>query len=580
MGDGEDRQERDFRAFCERHNLTPVAESFTDRGLSGYKDAHRKKGQLGVLIAMAKAGRFEPGTVIVVEAWDRLGRLRPDKQTKLVGELLETGVRIGICRLEDIFCEEDFGTHKWTTLSVFIQLAFQESKQKADRVAASWASRRKKVREEGGRIRGRLPGWLEADGDGFRVHKANAAAVGRIFALAAAGCGENRIVQQLIREKVPPIGKVIVRPGRTRGVFSGKWQCPYVNKLLNDRRVLGEYQPRTADRKPAGPMIPDYYPRIISDKQWLLARAGRERRRCDAAPRQRKYTNLLKGLLMHASDGEPFLLHNRGTGAAPNLVYMNSAGRQGRATCVTFPAAVLQDAVLSLLEELTAADVLPASAPSRAGDLRQELGTVRGHIEQVQADVKKRGYNPHILDIIRDLTAREESLASQLQEEMARTARPAERSLNELPSLIELRRKAADRDSVDLQVAAALRNIIDEAWLLIVPKGSFRVAVLQLFFTGGRRRDYLILHQTAGNHRQGGWRAFSFAEPAGCGLDLRTKPASLPDAPDDWVGWCWRILADDVTHASSDGSPGPLPGEARALFLDAFKGPYSPHKGE
>src|SRR5262245_35147353 len=45
LGDGEDRQERDFHAFCERHDLVPVAEAFADR-LSGYKDHHRKKGRM------------------------------------------------------------------------------------------------------------------------------------------------------------------------------------------------------------------------------------------------------------------------------------------------------------------------------------------------------------------------------------------------------------------------------------------------------------------------------------------------------------------------------------------------------
>src|SRR5688572_16401692 len=83
-GDSEDRQDRLFRQFCQRHNLTPLSEIFADRGRSGYKDEHRKKGRLGQLLALAKDGRFEPDTVIVVEAWDRLGRLRPDKMTQLI----------------------------------------------------------------------------------------------------------------------------------------------------------------------------------------------------------------------------------------------------------------------------------------------------------------------------------------------------------------------------------------------------------------------------------------------------------------------------------------------------------------
>src|SRR5690348_7745662 len=85
-GDSDDRQERDYRRFCERHNLTPGKEVYADRGRSGFKDEHRTKGRLGVLIQAAKDGAFDPGTVVVIEAWDRLGRLRPDRQTKLVAE--------------------------------------------------------------------------------------------------------------------------------------------------------------------------------------------------------------------------------------------------------------------------------------------------------------------------------------------------------------------------------------------------------------------------------------------------------------------------------------------------------------
>jgi hypothetical protein len=41
---------------------------FADRGRSGFSGEHRKKGRLGQLIEAAKDGRFDPGTVIVIEA--------------------------------------------------------------------------------------------------------------------------------------------------------------------------------------------------------------------------------------------------------------------------------------------------------------------------------------------------------------------------------------------------------------------------------------------------------------------------------------------------------------------------------
>src|SRR5262245_45587409 len=73
-GAAETRQEIDYRAFCTRHNLTPARVAYHDR-LSGYKGHHRTRGKLGVLVEQARDGAFDRGTVIVIEAWDRLGRL-------------------------------------------------------------------------------------------------------------------------------------------------------------------------------------------------------------------------------------------------------------------------------------------------------------------------------------------------------------------------------------------------------------------------------------------------------------------------------------------------------------------------
>src|SRR5262245_6914039 len=217
-GDSDGRQDRMFREFCQRHDLTPAAEVFADRGRSGYKDEHRKKGRLGELIALAKDERLDPGTVVVVEAWDRLGRLRPDRQTELVAELLRTGVSIGVCRLNDIFTEEDFGTAKWTILSTFIMLAYQESKQKADRVAHSWQSRRRSARENGTHMTCRYPAWLTLDNGRLVPVEERVAVLRRIFNLAVNGYGGARIVRTLTEEKVPCFGR------------TGRWTRTYVYK--------------------------------------------------------------------------------------------------------------------------------------------------------------------------------------------------------------------------------------------------------------------------------------------------------------------------------------------------------------
>jgi DNA invertase Pin-like site-specific DNA recombinase len=137
-GSSESRQDADFARFCERHNLRPAPEGqhFADRGRSARSGAHRTKGDLGRLEALAASKAFPPGTVLVIEAWDRLSRMRPDKTIELLSSLLRSGLRIGVCRLDDLFTEADFGTHKFTTLSVFVQLAFpRESAEERPRGA-------------------------------------------------------------------------------------------------------------------------------------------------------------------------------------------------------------------------------------------------------------------------------------------------------------------------------------------------------------------------------------------------------------------------------------------------------------
>jgi DNA invertase Pin-like site-specific DNA recombinase len=516
-GDSQERQDEMFRAFCLAHNLTPCSEVFSDKGRSGYKDEHRKKGRLGELVAAAKDDRFDPGTVVVVEAWDRLGRLRPDKQTDLVAELLRTGVSIGVCRLNDIFSEDDFGTHKWTTLAVFIQMAYQESKQKAERVAASWQRRRERAREaaRAGKspsrvalLTGRLPAWMECVKGEVRLIPERAAAIRRIFELSAQGYGEARIVERLTQEKVPAFGKKVVRPERTRSQFSGHWTRPYVALILNDRRAVGEMQPRKLNDEPDGPPLRDYYPAVVSEEEFLLARAGQEARGTKLkgrgrGQRQARHVNTFKGMLVHARDGEGMMMHNKGARGGDQgraMILVNTSGVEGRTPCYTFPYLVFETAVLKRLREIDPADVLPkkGKGPSRADVLRAKLRNVRQDMQGLKADLKA-GYSKALAAVLREKEAEEEAVGKELQEELAKAVRPAEKAWKDLPTLADL--IAREGDDARIRLRPVLRRLIEDARVLIVRRGAWAMCAVQFFFTGGARRDYLIAYRPAANQR-------------------------------------------------------------------------------
>jgi DNA invertase Pin-like site-specific DNA recombinase len=512
-GDSEDRQDQDFRAFCARHDLTPLPEVYADRGRSGYKDEHRKKGRLGELIAAAKDGRFEPGTVIVIEAWDRLGRLRPDRQTELVAELLRTGVDIGVCRLDDVFTEDDFGSHKWTGLAVFIQLAYQESKQKAERVAASWERRRKRARSEGRLLTSRLPAWLEYVNGEARPIPERAAAVKRIFQLAANGCGHKRIVATLEAEGIPAFGEAVVRKGRRRSQFSGKWTRPYVALILNDRRAVGELQPKKADGTAEGKPLAGYYPAAVTEEEFLLARAGQQARQSglkERASRQRRHVNVFRGMLRHVRDGEGFMLHAGGTRERPTLLLRNQRGADGRGRNYTFPYPVFEEAVLGLLREVDPRDVLPGEGEeaSRADVLRAKLANVREDLAALKEELRQ-GFSKTLAALLREKESEEGRVAADLQGELARAARPLARTWEELPGLVDLIHRAKDPDEVRLRLRTVLARVVSEAWVLVVRRGSYQLCLTQFHFDGGARRDYLIAYRTGGHSWPSGWYAAS-----------------------------------------------------------------------
>jgi DNA invertase Pin-like site-specific DNA recombinase len=535
QGDSQSRQDEMFRTFCTQHNLTPVKEVYHDRGLSGYKDEHRKKGKLGQLIAAAKDGRFEKDAVIVVEAWDRLGRLRPDKQTELVAELLRTGVSIGVCRLGEIFAEDDFGTHKWTTLAVFIQLAFQESKQKADRLAATWTRRRAAARENGGMrtksgaASGKLPAWVEVAGGEARLIPERAAAVKLIFELAAAGLGHGRIVAELEKRGVRPFGEAAVNKGRSRPQFCGKWRRTYVALILRDRRAVGEVQYRTGGGKPDGPPL-KLLPAAVTEEQYLLARAAAAPRKPGRGqgPRDRKHVNVFRGLLRHARDGEGMALHNYGMGKKPKLSLINASGVDGRGKIWTFPYRAFETAVLGLLKEVDPADVLPAATeqPSRADVLRAGLANVRADLAGLQQELRA-GFSKTLAAVVREKEREEEAAAQELQDELARSVVPAERAWKDLPTLVDLVQTGGDE--ARLKLRGVLRRVVESIHVLIVPKGATRLCAVQVRFSERRddhdRRDYLIAHRTAGYRRPERWEAKSFADAgAPDDYDLR-RPA-------------------------------------------------------
>lgn len=68
------RQNDLFKQWLKKNSDAQVVASFSDEGLSGYKGKHLT-GQFGDMLARIESGEFPEGTILPVEAIDRIGRL-------------------------------------------------------------------------------------------------------------------------------------------------------------------------------------------------------------------------------------------------------------------------------------------------------------------------------------------------------------------------------------------------------------------------------------------------------------------------------------------------------------------------
>ena len=567
-GDSAERQARAFAAFCEGHGLVPWGKPYGDEGRSGFSGEHRK-GDLGRLIGDAQAGRFPPGTVVVVEAWDRLGRLRPDVQTALVAELLRTGVSIGVGRLNDIFAEEDFGTHKWTAFSTFAMLSYQESKQKSERVRAAWQEKKRRARAgecqkptermgAGCRVlTGQLPAWVRREGGRLVLVPEKAEAVRLVFRLAAEGYGVQRLATKLTRDGVPPL--------------NGKpWDKSYVQRILKDRRAVGEFQPKGAGRKPEGEPVQGYFPAAVSEAEYDAARARVEARTHSRCKQANAPVNLFARLLVDARDGKSYFMGGRKDRGRTQYVLANLESAQGRAPCRSISYPVFEAAVLALLREIDPRAVTGKdTAPDEVAALEGALSRVETKAAKLQAkldaellkddpdDSLARDYRKAINTLEGEAAGVKKKLISARE----KAAHPLSAAWDECKTLAEAVNTCNDPEAAKLRLRVILRRVVQEMRLLVVPRGTTRYAMVQVAFAAkGISRMFFIRYRPPHANKvkaiPGRWWAGTFLADA-LGEPDYGEAGDLGRAEDAIVGFIDEAIAKDDTAAVVGGDGGP-----------------------
>ena len=543
-GDSLRRQAKLTEEYCERKKLSlDTSLALRDMGVSAYRGDNAATGALAAFLDAVRTGRVPKGSVLIVENLDRLTRNETLDAFELFASILRAGVTIATLSPEREYTREaanaNVGIIMEAVLSLF--LGHEESRKKSERVVEEWRARLARADKE--KATARVPAWLRLrpDRTAFELIPDAAAAVRRIFRMAADGDGIWVIVRTLNAEGVPAIGR------------GKEWHRSYVRKVLTGRAAIGEYQSYTgrgAGKVPFGPPRPGYFPAVVTEAEFYAAQKAMRARRRTAGPRGERVTNLFTGLLKDARDKAPLNLTAKASG---NRSLVSAAAARGRPGSVylSFPYQFVEDAILTFLSEVRPADVLPPSGPD---DTRERLSQLTARLaaleHKIAATQERIDRDPDIgtyLDLLARLERQKRDAAAEIDRVKQEATGGVAEAAGEVQSLVQTLRtvEPADLNRVRSRLRAKIAEVVDEVWCyftsapLVGSRGRIctgRVACLQVHFTGGARRTIMV-----------------------SGLRKVTRVNAVPAAADLRRGsqWFERLLADVLRNP-----PGQSPGRS------------------
>ena len=369
-GDSERRQQQQAMDWCQRHGRTLADQTFTDRGVSGWRGDNRKAGELGALLKTAQRG-----DTILVEDCDRWSREPVLDSMVAMRDLVNRGVEIVFLKNGVTLTEKNFYQDS-VLISTFFAAHFAnaENNKRASRIREAMQVRRALV-EAGRPVRGAMPCWLKWDEQQDKpvVIEEKAKAVRRIFELSLNGLGVQSIIREL--EGTPCISK----SNRSR------WNTRLVYRILTDKSVIGHYSHTT-------PTVAGVFPMVVSEADFYASCEKLKQRSSFTAPRKYENNNLFTGLCKCAACGSSLIKGRTGhCGKYYDYLRCSSGVRDhGPMPCAMRSTGIdygrLEHSFLSLLASTTLMrKILDAKEPEGPS----EVDVLRGKLAEVQSQAEK-----------------------------------------------------------------------------------------------------------------------------------------------------------------------------------------------
>lgn len=504
-GDSERRQLENGAEWVKKNGHTFSNLRLIDRGRSSFKGNRQKA--LAEFIRAIDRQLVKPGDILLVEAIDRLSR-RGIRQTQdLVNSILNKGVHIAILTpVEKVYrADETNDIGGAIELAAFAYQAWVYSQNLSKRNKDINDYLRRKARTDGTKFKKAAPGWLEWNEEtkGWTVKPGAKETITFVFTSVVSGLGEKRLIAELAKRKMKPLGKPGKKSGKT-------WNSTYLGKLLRDPAVVGTWQPmvlRDGKLVPEGDPVPNFYPRIISDELFYQAQASRGKRYQNRGPNG-DFVNLFSGILHNARDGHPMhitTIQPRGK-TYRRLVSYGHQKRLAGADPLSLNYPDFERAVLSFLKEVKVEDITPMTSNDYDSGItakRAELVGVESRLAKLQVKLETEDENlDTLLAAVKNLEKKRTELKATLTELEQHSAVSESQPHAEAQSIMALLATTQDDELRDirLRLRAVLGNLLDSIWVLPFkverkgPRGARIAAHIQIVFKSGVWRSITMLH--------------------------------------------------------------------------------------
>lgn len=356
--------------YAARNNLELDRElTFEDLGVSAFRGANAEAGRLADFLEAVQAGQVSKGSVLLVEALDRISRLSPRKALRVLEDIVDAGVTVVTLNDGKAYSPGSLDADPMSLLTAIIVFmrANEESATKARRLKAAWEGKRKVATTKP--MTASVPAWirLNRNTDKLELIPERAKIVRRVFANYLAGFGYHGIADMLNKDGIPCFGGAM------------HWHRTYVSKMLSNPATYGTFIPHEyvyvgtkQTREPLEPMV-GYFPAAVSAEVFTEAQALRNTK---TTPKVRAgvLLSLVAGLATCPVCSGTMTRVNKGpTGGRPKLVCARAKAGAGCAyrgvDVAEVEAAILEGAELLVRQA-------PSGLPEDDGALEQLLNNI------------------------------------------------------------------------------------------------------------------------------------------------------------------------------------------------------------